>query len=191
MAIKKKKKKEEFDVSLMGGFLPSLVLMPAVKIVANYRNYNPFSGYIYGAPAPVYPGRPPIRPGYTNPLSPERMPQRSRDPQTGEEIYGASEAWWEYTGVPGALAGGFGALGLQVGSQAPQAKWLSPFARFGFFTAWILEATAGTAAIATVLTILDPGHKWSGGLDEWNVAAAHPTTSKEILMGLGSWGTVV
>jgi len=82
------------------------------------------------------------------------------------------QAWWQYTGIPSAAAGGGTALGLQILSQAPQARWASPFIAFGFFSAWVLD-------------------KWEGGLDELTYGSVHPTTSKDIIMGLGSWGTVV
>jgi len=64
------------------------------------------------------------------------------------------------------VSGGVGALGMQVIFQAPQAKWLSPWKNEGFLTAWSKETIYGTAIVAGILTIVDPGHKWEGGLDE-------------------------
>jgi len=76
------------------------------------------------------------------------------------------KAWWFYTGIPSAAAGGGAALGTQVLWQAPQARWFSPFMRMGFFTAWALEASIGTAIFSLLFTLVDPAHKWEGGLDE-------------------------
>jgi hypothetical protein len=76
-------------------------------------------------------------------------------------------AWLEYTGVPSMIGGGLGALGFNVAFQAGQVKsGTSMFtaARFGFGLALLLEASIGTAAFATILTILDPQDLHAGGL---------------------------
>jgi len=79
------------------------------------------------------------------------------------------QAWGEYTGFPGLITGGLGALGFNVVSQAGQVKsGTSIFAasRYGFALALLLEASVGAMILATALTFIDPGHKIEGGLDE-------------------------
>lgn len=52
---------------------------------------------------------------------------------------------------------------------------------------------------APLLAIVDPQDRWEGGLDETRaykaavagIPGAHPNLNKEILMGAGSWGSVV
>jgi len=84
--------------------------------------------------------------------------------RSGEPTY--ATAFAEYTGVPAAVGGGGGALGLQVAAQAPQAKWASPWMSRGFTVALAYEAIVGTSIFAALLTIADPSHKYEGGLDE-------------------------
>jgi hypothetical protein len=84
----------------------------------------------------------------------------------------AGSAWWEYTGVPQALAGGAGAVGLNTMNQSIQVQAggsIFSKAKYGFRGALALETVAGTAIVATALTIFDPYNKWDGGLDEWGV----------------------
>jgi len=81
----------------------------------------------------------------------------------------AGSAWWEYTGIPSALAGGAGAVGINIANQSVQVQsGASIFskAKYGFRGALALETIAGTAIIAAALTIFDPYDKWEGGLDE-------------------------
>jgi hypothetical protein len=143
---KKKKKKEEFDASLMGGYLPGVrtpvsasmsIPMPVAALPKLYQmpsflqsNFR-YLGDDVRAPDP--------------------------DPPLARKIL---SAWWQYTGIPSALGGGAGALGIQVASQAPQAKYASPFMHLGFRTAWLLEASIGTAAVAGFFTIMDPDRLW-------------------------------
>jgi hypothetical protein len=91
----------------------------------------------------------------------------SRPHQSSESEY--FTAWLEYTGVPAAITGGLGAVGFNVASQASQVKTgtsLFSAARYGYGLALLLEASVGTMILATALTIIDPGHKIEGGLDE-------------------------
>jgi len=77
-------------------------------------------------------------------------------------------AFAQYTGIPAMLAGGMGALGFNVATQAGQVRTgtsIFAAAKFGFTGALILEASVGTLLFATVMTAVDPGHQWSGGLD--------------------------
>jgi len=78
-------------------------------------------------------------------------------------------AWLEYTGVPALASGGVAGVGFNVASQAGQVKTgTSIFSRirYGFSTALLLESSIGTMIMATALTVIDPGHKIEGGLDE-------------------------
>jgi hypothetical protein len=79
-------------------------------------------------------------------------------------------AFAEYTGLPSALGGGAGAVGVNVANQGVQVKaGASIFsqAKYGFRVAWAYESIIGAAIVAGVLTVIDPQHKWEGGLDEW------------------------
>ena len=79
-------------------------------------------------------------------------------------------AFAEYTGIPSAIGGGAGAVGVNVANQGVQVQGGASIfskAKYGFRLAWAYETVIGTAIIAGVLTILDPQHKWEGGLDEW------------------------
>jgi len=174
---KKKKKKEEFDASLLAGYLPGARTPVGASSADAYSK-------VYGVP-PFYQWswRYMPAPGGTSDVHvPEGPPPLARQ---------FLQAWWQYTGIPSAAAGGGTALGLQILSQAPQARWASPFIAYGFLSAWVLEATIGTAVVSLALTILDPAHKWEGGLDEYAMGVVHPTAAQDILMGLGSWGTLV
>jgi len=176
MAIKKKKKKEELDASLIGWYVPGIQLSSAMKLVR--RGGGSVGPWTVGSFKIIYSGRETYDPDF-HPIVERHLGGQFLD------------AWWEYTGVPAAVGGGAGALAIQILAQAPQAKWASPFLRYGFMAAWMMEATAGAAGLALALTIIDPAHKWEGGLDELALGVIHPTTSKDIIMGLGSWGTVV
>lgn len=79
-------------------------------------------------------------------------------------------AFAHYTGVPSALGGGAGTVGLNVANQGIQVKsGASIFskAKYGFRSAWALETFVGSLIVAGAFTIIDPQHKWEGGLDEW------------------------
>jgi len=88
--------------------------------------------------------------------------------RSGEPTY--ATAFAEYTGIPSALGGGAGAVGVNVANQGIQVQGGASIfskAKYGFGRALFLEAVVGTVIIAGVLTIIDPQHKWEGGLDEW------------------------
>ena len=153
---KKKKKKEEFDASLMSGYLPGLtpVLSPTPVTAFDKAMLVPFwqTRWRYGS-------------GDVHTTRGTRAPPTPR-----YDYRELGEAWWAYTGVPAMIGGGL-SVGLlyQMGAQPLQVwKGGSIFSavRFGFATATLLEITVGTALFAAVLTALDPSHKWSGGLDE-------------------------
>jgi len=142
---KKKKKKEEFDASLMGGYLPG-----ARGSTGSMSRPAPVGALpkLYQMPDFLQSN---FRYFGNDPHTPDPDPPLSRK---------ILSAWWHYTGVPAAFSGGGAALGLQIGSQAPQAKWASPFMALGFFRALALEASIGTAAVAAFWTLMDPDRLW-------------------------------
>jgi len=161
MPIRKKKKKEEFDASLMGGYLPGMQPTSFYKI--------DWDRVLYGIRVM----------GFSLKLSEE---QRLRDEQAASE----REAWareyadhhmtpwgafYDYTGFPAILGGGIGMnLMYNILAQPTQVKTGTGFfsaARWGFGTALFLEVTLGALMWAAVMTVIDPEHKvqhW--GLDE-------------------------
>jgi hypothetical protein len=72
---------------------------------------------------------------------------------------------------------------------------------FGISYRWGLLFAVGKGILvgAPLLAIVDPQDRWEGGLDETRaykagvagIPGAHPNLNKEILMGAGSWGSVV
>jgi len=79
-------------------------------------------------------------------------------------------AFAHYTGVPSAIGGGAGAVGVNVANQGVQVQGgYSIFSKtkYGFRKALLLESIVGAAIVAGILTVVDPQHKWEGGLDEW------------------------
>ena len=137
-----KKKKEEFDPSLTGGYLPGA-----------------------RAPVSVAPVGAPLKLSITNDFLTWRfqyIPRGTSDVHPKEEPPPLARqfliAWWEY-------ATGMGPV--QIGLQTPQAYGLY---RYGFYptfaAALFFEFVVATAITSTVLTALDPGHKWEGGFDE-------------------------
>jgi len=142
MTIKrKKKKKEELDASLMGWFLPG-VTPPAIT--------NPVGGI--DKAVTNYFWRNTWKHMTGDPYSPE--PYQYESPLWNDALI----AWNEYA---------FGTGPLQVAAQTPQAYLLYQGGFYGSFrSALFYEMVGATIITATALTILDPGHKWSGGVDE-------------------------
>jgi len=91
------------------------------------------------------------------------------------------EAWGYYT-VAGLLDPKNPLVDARIVASALGVSWWAGL----FFAAVVGAPIAGFA-----LTIIDPKHKWEGGLDEYPLSGAHPNLNKEILMGAGSWGSVV
>ena len=92
-----------------------------------------------------------------------------------EPVY---KTWVEYTGVPEALGGGIGVVGLQGLVQGLQAKGTMKLGLPGYPTtfgaAFKIEFVYGTLFMATVLTLIDPQHKIEGwGLDETKFYQEH------------------
>lgn len=146
MAIKKKKKKEEFDTSLMGGYLPGVRTPVSVSAVMGPSK-------IYQGPAFLQSNFRYIpRWGEGDVYDP--MPYQYEEGYWG----GALRAWNEYA---------FGSGPTQLAIQTPQAYLLYKGGFYSTFsTALFIEFAVATIVTATVLTILDPGHKWEGGFDE-------------------------
>jgi len=94
---------------------------------------------------------------------------------------GFGEAWGYYT-LAGLLDPKNPLVDARIVAAALGVSWWS-----GLFIA----AVIGAPIAGVVLTIIDPQHKWEGGLDEYPLSGTHPNLNKEILMGAGSWGTVV
>jgi len=178
----KKKKKEEFDASLLGGYLPDAIPVTSMRVSKNtaVTALKAFNFALKMA---------------REDRSRTQVAQKELDAWAedyAEHHMSIGEAWLDYTGVPAAMSGGMAALGIQALLQSPQAwaGWragLYPSLTVAFGAEFII----GTMVAATILTIADPSHKYEGGTDELMRGVIHPTTSKEILMGLGSWGTVV
>jgi len=172
---KKKKKKEEFDAALMGGYLPGALPTTSSKNV-NYalllwkmRTHLQLLD-VYLA------DQHDLMPVYQVPYEHQTTMAR---------------AWFEYTGIPSAVEGGYLPLTLQLVAQSPQAYMGYSLGVYGTFLSGLaLEVVIGTAAVATVLTLVDPAHKYPGGTDELMRGVVHPKAPKEILLGMGSWGSV-
>lgn len=73
----------------------------------------------------------------------------------------------------------------------------------GYRWGLLIAIAKGILIGAPLLAIIDPQDRWEGGLDETRayqtivppavagVSGAHPNLNKSIIMGQGSWGTVV
>jgi len=141
---KKKKKKEEFDASLMGGYLPG------ARSVVNSEPISPITKLIYSAP-PFISWRWRYMPA---PGTGDYTPKEPRHDPLGD----FQKAWIEYA---------FGAGIYSVFSQPPQAYLLTRAGVYPTFRVGLaFEFGAGTIILATLATIIDPQHKWEGGLDE-------------------------
>jgi hypothetical protein len=79
-----------------------------------------------------------------------------------------ADAYVEYTGIPAALQGGLGMIGIQIAIQAPQAYLLTQSGLYpNFWMGLAFEVGAGIMLLPAILVVIDPGHKIEGqGLDE-------------------------
>jgi len=139
MAIrKKKKKKEEFDASLMGGYLPGA--RAPVSVV------------------PTLPSRQ-VPQATRNLLGPYPILKESAFDVLAYEWNDFQRAWWEYA---------LGAGTVQMIAQPPQAWMLTKAGVYPTFRIGLMfEFGVGTMALATIATLVDPYHHWEGrGLDE-------------------------
>lgn len=187
----KKKKKEEIDAALLGGYLPGM---------------QPTSFYKVDWDKVLFAAR---VLGLSLKLAEE---QRARDQRVAKEQAAWAkeyaehhmtpwEAFYDYTGFPAIVSGGVGfSLIYNIIAQPSQvASRTSIFsaAKWGFGTAVLLEVTVGTLIWAAAMTIIDPGHKVENwGLDETAVykkLETDPNTGLwDMFAGTGpSMGTVV
>jgi len=146
---KKKKKKEAFDASLMGGYLPGV----RVPVLASVSIPQPV------ATLPKLYQMPGFLQSNFRYLGDDPIPERTTKPAPrGNPIL---RAWLHYTGMPEALTGGFGAIGLQAAGQAPQA---AAGTKAGFYPSFArgfaYEFVGGTIIMATLWTIMDPDRMW-------------------------------
>jgi hypothetical protein len=103
------------------------------------------------------------------------------------EVYAA---WVHYTGLPEAVSGGVGVVGINAVIQGGQAKGMLKLQLPGypktFGAAFKGEFFWGTVAIATILTFIDPEHKIEGGgLDETRFYKEHLEGSWTNIKGFG------
>ena len=78
------------------------------------------------------------------------------------------------------------------------AVWAGAFG-IGYRWGLLFAVVKGVLIGAPLLAIVDPQDRWEGGLDETRayqaavagIPGAHPNLNKQILMGAGSWGSVV
>jgi len=76
--------------------------------------------------------------------------------------------------------------------------WASTFG-ISYRLGMLFTLAKGILIGAPILAAVDPQHRWEGGLDETRaykaaaggISGAHPNLNKSIVMGHGSWGTVV
>jgi len=142
---------------------------------------NPFFKYSFTAPPPA---------------SSERGTAAEEGRSWGTDVpYGQSNAYeggfaaWKYYA-------GAGLIDPKIPAEAYMWSSLLGVSRLGGYGVAI---AVGIFLTGTALTIIDPHHKWEGGIDETRiyqageggVAGSHPNLNKEIIFGAGSWGSVV
>jgi hypothetical protein len=166
----KKKKKEEYPPYFYGPgfFAPTLISIP-------FLDDSPV-GYSFTAPSP-------------SPRTRGTALEEGRSFGTNvPRDTGFGEAWLYY-----AFAG---LVDPKLPAEALGWSALLGISRPGGFA---VAVVVGVMVTGTILTIIDPAHKYEGGFDETRiyqageggVAGSHPNLNKEIIMGGGSWGTVV
>lgn len=153
----KKKKKEEFDASLMGGYLPGAITpvqsIPPQKIHRSHGEY-------WNVPqTPVLIFNPVIH-------HPDESLMGSVD-----EFMGA----WAYYGIAGAAdpKNFFEAMAWRRALGIP------------YVAAYAVAGVQGVLLTGLALTLIDPAHKWSGGLDETKIYQR--TFSRELEAQGGAW----
>jgi len=140
---KKKKKKEEFDASLMGEYLPGArVPVSATPVDALSKVYN-------------------LPPGWQSSLgwSWEYIPRGPSDPGPEDEVVPLSRQFlmaWAFYGLGG----------IADPKNLLEARGWSRLLGVGYGMGWVASALVGFFAFGLVATAIDPLHKWEGGLDE-------------------------
>jgi len=137
MPIQKKKKKEEFDASLMGGYLPGTRPVLSPSIVARTQDVLQITP------------TPPSTVTFLEMSFPERL---------NYQMQNMGLAWSYYA---------FGGGPFQLATQTPQAWGAYKFGVYpSFKTALIYELGWGTVILATLHTILDPHRVWRAPFTE-------------------------
>jgi len=135
----------------------------------------------------------PVGYSFTAPVLPEPIKELLM-PRTGP--WGGAEfgqdffrAWGYYT-----LAGA-----LDPKNPLVDARIAAGVFGVGWWAGLGIAIVGGAPIMGLVLTIIDPKDRYEGGLDETRayhaavagVSGAYPNLNKEIIMGGGSWGSVV
>jgi hypothetical protein len=84
-------------------------------------------------------------------------------------------------------------------TNIPEARVWSLALGVGYGTGMGVTLAKGLILGPPILALVDPQHRWAGGLDETTayqaaeggVGGAHPNLNKDIIMGRGSWGSMV
>jgi len=103
-------------------------------------------------------------------------------------IEGFTRAMFEYAAI----------AALDPTNVPEGAVWATAFGS-GYRWGFLFAVAKGVLIGAPLLAIVDPQDRWEGGLDETRayqagvagIPGAHPNLNKQILMGAGSWGSVV
>jgi len=141
---KKKKKKEEFDASLMGGYLPGA--LPAIQ-------YTPV----------VFTGT-----RVNEPSLPDWIDYSDALDMTQKELLN----WW--TTEAGLAWLSYGTAGLMDPGNIAEGLYYKKTFGVTFRVGFAMANVRGFVLAATILTALDPSHKWAGGLDETKYFMGRP-----------------
>jgi len=169
MVVKKKKKeKKEFDASLMGGYLPGIrepvASIPPKKINRQINSGRGNFGLLPQTPVLIW-----------NPHSHEYgRPHEHWDEGYLTRPNPFLEAWIYY---------GVGGL-ADPGNIAEAFAYKKAFG-IPLVGGMIIASLRGFVATGLVLTLIDPAHKWEGGLDE--TAGYQRTFSRELEAQGGAW----
>jgi len=150
---KKKKKKEEFDASLMGGYLPG------VRTVVNAEPVSAITKLIYSAPPFIswrwryIPRHGPGDPG----------PKPAEVPMSRQFV----QAW-----------GFYGLAGVGDPKNFAEASVWSRVLGIPYIGGYIVAGSIGFFVTGLLLTVIDPLHKWEGGLDETSFYARRVTNAE-------------
>jgi len=140
MAIRKRKKKEEFEASLMSGYLPGAVSPVTTAPVSAVMKlpFNPQFLYWHSKYIPRY--------GEGDPgPKPEEVPMSRQ--------FLSAWAW-------------YGLAGIADPKNFAEASAWSRLLKIPYLGGYAVAGGIGFFVTGLVLTAIDPLHKWEGGLDE-------------------------